>query len=204
MGTTPKVKAKQDLDLLNIVASELQELADGNQKALIACPVHYETLTREETYKQYIFACQKIPDENKKFLILVLMDVPEKIHIPNVRKFSIPLKNHCHSFFAQIRPNINSDYSPFKKCGFDALGVRLKHSNKGEKGRMEILENFPQMVSRSGIEQIFSLDVTSLSLTTTAVCSGFTLLAGNAIHAKVSRPDKVHRFLHQDLFSKML
>lgn len=204
MGATPKIKAKQDLDLLNIVATELQELVGGNQKSLIACPVHYETLTREETYKQYVFACQKIPNENKKFLILVLMDIPEEIHIPNVRKFSIPLKNHCHSFFAQVRPGINSDYGPFKKCGFDALGIRLKNSNKSEKGRIEILENFPQMASRSGIDQIFSLDVTSLSLTTTAVCSGFTLLAGKAIHEKVNRPDKVHRFLHQDLFSKML
>lgn len=203
-GTTPSVKAKHDLEMLETITQDLAEVIDGGRKLFIACPVHYETLTRTESYEKYVLACQKIPKEHKKFLVLMLLNLPDKLHKTNIQKFSIPLKTHCSSFFAQVPLNPRIDFALIRECQFDAVGVRLKKANTSEKQVIETLNAFSNYAKKAFISKVFALDIASLSVTTSAVCADIDYLGGSAIHESVKKPNNIYHFMHQDLFSKIL
>ena len=173
-------------------------------KLFIACPVHYETLTRAESYEKYILECQKIPAEHKKFLVFMLLNLPDKLHKSNIQKFSIPLKSHCSLIFAQVPLNPKIDFSLIRECRFDAVGVRLKKVTGGEKKAIETLGSFTQHAKKSFINKVFAMDVTSLSITTSAVCAGIDYLGGPSIHKSVTKPNNIYRFMHQDLFADII
>lgn len=205
LGAPPSLKAEQDLRILKTVAQDLKEIVEGQRKLFIACPVHYETLTRAESYERYILECQKIPDLHKKYLVFMLLNLPEQFHESNIQKFSVPLKKHCSAIFAQVPLNTNIDFALIRECRFDALGVRLKKSATGsEKNVIDKLGLFSQKAKKALIGKVFVLDVTSLSVTTSAVCAGVDYLGGAAIHECVEKPNSIYRFMHQDLFANLL
>ncbi len=203
-GTQPSVKIQQDLRVLKNVIKDLAEIIDSDRKLFIACPVHYETLTRAAGYEQYILECQKIPLEHKKYLVFLLLNFPDQPHKSNIQKFSIPLKTHCSSLFAAVPLNAQIDFSLIRECGFDAVGVRLKKATGSEKKVIETLGSFTQNAKKSFIKKVFALDVTSLSITTSAVCADIDYLGGPSIHESVDQPNNIYHFMHQDLFAKML
>ena len=204
IGVAPSVKAQLDLKILKTAIRDLAEIIDANRKLFIACPVHYETLTRAESYEKYILECQKIPAEHKKFLVFMLLNLPDTLHESNIQKFSVPLKKHCSSIFAQVPLNPKMDFALIRECRFDAVGVRLKKVTGSEKNMIETLESFSQKAKGSLISKIFVLDVTSLSVTTSAVCADIDFLGGSSIHESVDKPNNIYRFMHQDLFADML
>ena len=203
-GASPSEKARIDLLVLQKVAKELDAMAQDGRKLYVACPVHYDTLSRTENYEKYIVECQKIPQDQKRFLVFVLLGLPAKTHAANIPKFSIPLKQHCFALHAQVPLDMNVDFSLFRESRFDAIGVRLKKVKGSEKQLLAQLEIFTRKAKEAFIQNTFVLDVSSLSITTSSVCAGFDFLAGPSIHASVSKPDSVYHFKHESLFTNLL
>ncbi len=193
-----------DLEVIRHVRNELAEMAEGQWKFFIVCPVHYETLTKDKSNAKYIVECQKIPDDQKKYLIFLVTGLPKKLQDRNAEKYFAPLKNHCISMFAQVPLNLSIDFFLLQKWHFDTVGVRLKQTNRTETKTIEMLNKFSHKVQNTLIKKLFLMDVKSLSITTSAVCAGYHLLSGDMIHEAVRKPDKVFRFAHQDLFADLI
>jgi len=193
-----------DLTVLKTVAYELHELLKRNGKLFIICPVHYETFSRREPHDRYIQACQKIPARNKKFLIFLVIGIPEKVHDLNMSRYFGALTKHCNAIYGQVPLNPKLDFHALGNSHFSVIGVRLKKVKDSEKEMIENLTAFNQAAKQSIIKQVFALDVSSLSITTSAVCAGFDILGGSAIHENVKRPSNAYRFMHQDLFANMI
>lgn len=204
MGMSLPARAKWDLAILKKAAEDLAHMGTSNKKLFIACPVHYETLTNAKNFDAYILECQKILPQQKKFLIFFVLNLPNNFTASNVQKFSNRLKTHCHQLFTQVPFNPKTDFALIRECGFDAVGIRLKRSNNSEKKTLELMGSFCQNAKRAFISKVFAMDVTSLSIATSAACSDFDFLAGPTIHEKVDMPDNVHRFQYEDLFEKLI
>lgn len=201
---SPSEKVQADIQVLQTVALELEAMAQDGRKLFIACPVQYETLYLGESYEKYILECQKIPQEQKKYLIFLLLGIPSNVHESNIYRFSVPLRKHCHAIYAQIPLDTRSDFRVIRECRFEAVGVRLHKGKGGEKHLLAALNSFAHKSKASLIGKIFALDVMSLSVTTSAVCAGFDYLGGPAIHECVVRPDNVYRYRHENLFTDLL
>lgn len=193
-----------DLMVLKTVAYELEGLIQRNGKLFIICPVHYEVFSRRESHDRYIQACQKIPERNKKFLIFLVIGIPEKIHNLNMNRFFGALTKHCNAIYGQVPLNPKLDFHALANSHFSVIGVRLKNIKGAEKEMIENLAAFNKAAKKSVIKQVFALDVSSLSITTSTVCAGFDLLGGSAIHENVTNPNDAYRFMHQDLFANMI
>lgn len=203
-GASPSEKITIDLLVLRTVTKELEAMSRDGRRLFIACPVHYQTLSRAEGYEQYILECQKIPAEYKRYLIFLLLGLPKQVHAANIPKFSVPLKQHCYAIHAQVPLDSKVDFPLFRECRFEALGVRLKKVQGGEKQLIDQLNDFTGKAKKALIKKTFALDVASLSVTTSAVCADYDFLAGPAIHESVLKPDCVYRFKHESLFSELL
>ena len=122
----------------------------------------------------------------------------------NVHKFSVPLRGHCASIYAQVPLDTKVDFTMLRECRFDAIGVRLKRVSGGEKHVLETLEQFIHKAHATLIKKLFVLDVASLSITTSTICAGYDLLGGPAIHESVYKPDSVYRFKYENLFTDLI
>jgi len=204
LGASPSEKTKSDILVLRIVAKELNAMAQDGRKLFIACPVHYETLSRADGYEKYIQECQKIPAEHKRWLIFLLLDLPAHTHQINIPKFSVPLRQHCYAIHAQVPLDLKVDFALFRECRFEALGVRLGKTKGNEKQLIEMLNAFTEKAKKSYIKKTFVMDVASLSVATSAVCADYDFLAGPAIHDVVLQPDSIYRFKYESLFTDLL
>lgn len=204
MGKPLSRKGEDDLALLETVAQELERMEKEDRKLFIACPVHYETLSSEHFLQQYFLACQKIPKEQKKYLILLVSNLPKDFHDRTVKKFSKRLKTHCTALFALVAMDHTLDFRRIRECGFDAAGIRLKKTRHSEAQTIQAMESFSQYAKKAYIKHIFALGVRSLSITTSAICAGYDYMGGPSIHKAVDYPDTVHRFAHQDLFAELI
>ena len=194
----------RDMEVLDLAYKELQKAKPGARKLTIMCPVHYDTLARADSRREYILKCQQIPKKYKEFLIFLLLKLPDDLPPNTIKMFSLPLKNHCKELFAQVEMDLLLNFSILRECGFDALGVRLKHSGGGERQIISDLETFSENAKKAFVKKILALDVKSFSLTTSAIGADIDYLGGSIIHDVVDRPDSVHRFVHQDLFSELV
>lgn len=204
MGMSLPAKAKWDLEILKRAINDLNHMSTGNKKLFLACPVHYETLTNAKNFDTYILECQKILPQQKKFLIFFVLNLPDNFTASNVQRFSKKLKTHCHHLFTQVPFNLKTDFSLIRECGFDAVGIRLKRSSHSEKKTLDMMDSFCQNAKKAFISKVFAMDVTSLSIATSATCSDFDFLAGPTIHEHVEAPDNLYRFQYEDLFEKLI
>ncbi len=203
MGTAPSEKTRLDLLMLDNVINELDMMAKDGRKLYIACPVHYDTLTRSYSFQKYILKCQTIPKEHKCYLTFVILGLTTETYSENIPKFSKTLRKHCHAMHAQIPLDTNYKFSLFRENHFDAVGVRIKSIKGSEKDLLKRLNVFTSLAKKSLIKNTFILDVSSLSVTTSVVCDGYDFLSGSLIHESVQTPDNIYRFKHENLFSNI-
>ena len=86
------------------------------------------------------------------------------------------------------------------------MGVNCLHGlhQVAQKSTITNLEKFSQKAKKMLIDKVFVLDISTFSITTSAVCSDIELLGGPAIHDVVENPNDIYHFAHQNLFAKML
>jgi hypothetical protein len=91
------------------------------------------------------------------------------------------------------------NFQILRDSGIDGVGVVAVDKNRDETKTMELLNSFRKEALACKIHKTFVLNVTSLSLTTSAVCAGYDYLGGSGIHENVEKPDNVYRYRHEDL-----
>ncbi len=192
-----------DHAMLQVVAAELKAMEEDGRQFFIICPVQHETVYNMEKYEEYKRLLSHIPLGQRKFLLLLVIDINIKETKPpkNAYWFAKPLRVFCPHVFVEIplRQDINFNY--LHNSGVNVVGVRLDNKAMTEQDTIHLLSNFSTKAKSLKISKTFVLDVSSLSLTTSAVCAGFDFLGGSAIHDPVDKPDSVHRYHHADLIA---
>ncbi len=188
-----------DKSILKIVAEELKNMENDGRQFFVVCPVQHSVVYNMESYEEYKKLLSEIPEEHRKFLFLLVMDMDDTQLLKDAYWFAKPLRVLCPHVFAEIPLRRDINFSYLHNSGVDVAGVRLNKKSMTEQEILNLLNNFSAKAKTLKIPQIFVLNVASLSITTTAVCAGFDFLGGRAIHDIVKKPDNVHRYHHADL-----
>lgn len=194
----------RDMALLETVIAELQRMSQEEQKFFIICPVRHETLYRNSDFKKYTALCQHMTAEQKKTLILMITDPLENLPKKSAYWFVSPLKGYCSSVFVEVPIKQKTDFFYFYQSGFDAMGISLRKMDAGESAKIDTMNAFGAQARAAMMPGTFVLDVSTLSLATSAACAGFRYLGGAAIHEDVPVPDKMYRYKHEDLLSGLV
>ena len=196
-------KTKIDIAVLEAVGTELKLMEADGRKFFIVCPANHATLYNMESFEFYKQALSKLPTEHRQFLLIFVMNVDEKSPPKNAYWFAKPLRTLCPHVFADIplRRDINFNY--LHNSGVDVAGFRLAKGGMAEPDLIPILNSLSGKAKALKINKTFVFDVSSLSVTTSAVCAGFDFLGGAAIHGPVEKPDSIHRYHHADLIKQL-
>jgi hypothetical protein len=197
-------KVSLDIRTLQHVMAELASMEKDGRKLLVACPVHYDTVYHFENYERYKQILEIMPESQKQFLVFVIMNMAESMPPKNAYWFAAPLRAFGRHVFAEVplRRDVNFNY--LRNTGVDVVGVRIDESTGTEQEIISILNGFSAKAKSFKIPRTFVLGISSLSLTTSAVCAGFDFLGGPAIHDAVEKPDIIHRYRHEDLLSTLI
>lgn len=203
-GQSGENKEALDLNILKTVKTELASMEKDGRKLLIACPVQHETLHSFESYERYKQIIQRIPPAQRQYLVFYVMNMNDNLPPKNAYWFAAPLRQFCRHVFAEIplRRDINFNY--LRSTGVDVAGVRLDGIMGSEQETINLMMAFCTKAKTLKIPMTFVLGVTSLSLTTSAVCATFDFVGGPAVHDEVERPDTVHRYRYEDLISGLI
>ena len=121
----------------------------------------------------------------------------------NAYWFAAPLRGYCRHVFAEVPLRWDINFSYFNNSGIDTVGVRVENTMP-EKEIIKVVNGLGAKAKAVKISKTFILDVTSLSLTTSAICAGFDYISGPAIHDPVDKPDVVHKYQYQDLLAGLM
>jgi len=203
---TKKDIAKYDIEVLKDVISCLETLIKNEIHLIVLCPVNFETLSYGPNNEQYRISCQALKEEHSKMLSFMVTNFPTDIdkRKNDFEKKIEPFKKFSSSFCAEwtIRPKPEA-FSSLKNMGFDTIIHKLNH-HQDEAWNIKNMEDFVSIAQKFHTIKTVALGISSLSLTTSAVCSGFNFIGGSAVHDYVDFPDRMHRFENENLFSSLI
>jgi hypothetical protein len=193
-----------DHQILDTVMAELANMEQDGRKLLIACPVQYETLHHFESYEIYKQSLERIPVQQRQYLVIYVLGMGIGVPPKNAYWFATPLRQFCRHVFAEIplRRDINFNY--LRNTGIDVAGARLDGTEKSEQETINLMTAFCTRAKVLKMPMTFLLGVPTLSVTTSAVCATFNFLGGPAIHEEVEKPDTIHRYRYEDLLSGLV
>jgi hypothetical protein len=192
-----------DIHILRAVGEELSAMAEDGRKFFLVCPVNHETVYHMEHFEAYKKALEEIPMKHRKFLLLFVMSVGNTQPPKNAYWFAKPLRTLCPHIFADIPLRRDVNFSYLSNAAVDVAGVRLSKDDITEPEIISLLNALSAKAKAANIKKTFALDVSSLSITTSAVCAGLDFLGGTAIHGLVEKPDNMHRYHHADLIKQL-
>ncbi len=201
-GKDPDEKMSMDKAMLKIVTAELASMEKDGRKFFIVCPVQHETVFRYESYEEYKELLSKIPLAQRAFLMLLVMNMEDGVAPKKAYWFAKPLRAFCPYVFAEVPLRRDLNFRYLAESGVNVAGVRLD-KNLPEQEVITVLNGFGSKAKSHKLPKTFILGVNSLSITTSAVCAGFSFLGGSAIHDAVEKPDTVHRYQYEDLISEL-
>ncbi len=193
----------EDLASIRAVKKELHTMAAAGRRLFILCPVHYRTLKIEHHFLSFVGECRKIPEAQRQYLIFVLLDLPDNVAQIEIERCVRELKKYSRRIYGHTEISIDIDFRLFKDPGIESIGLCLD-TETDEKQLMDMMDFYSRKAAQCGFRELFALNLSSLSLTTSAICSGYTYLGGKAIHGFVKNPDHVYRFENEHLFKGLL
>ena len=203
-GMKAIANAVRDMQTIQTIEKELAEMAESGRRLLIVCPVEYATLMGEASFLEFIGYCQAIPEEHKRYLIFLITSIPENPSQGQLGNRVGILKRHAHRVFGQTEASPDVNFYVLAKTGLDAVGFDISYDIAGEKVLMQLMDVYAREAQASEIKNLFILNISSLSLATSAICAGYRFLGGPAVHAPVQKPDHIYRFAHDHLFEDLI
>jgi len=169
------------LDLLTMkrIHKEALALEDTKMPALLAVPIHFESIASGGRRSTLIDQCKKNLGPHRNKIVIELTNLPEGIPQSRLQDFIQILKPFSRSVMARFSSG-HRDFAGFKHVGLHAVGIDLYGDRREESKIIQSLEGFVENASKLGLHT-YAHGVRSISLTTAAICAGIDYVDGYAI-----------------------
>lgn len=188
-----------DLRVLEQVRRDLLRLARENKQTMIVCPVRFQTMRGAESVQKYIHRCATIPEALRKYLILILWDMPAILpphepfwFVPRIRR------KLCRATYANIARPQDLVQPGWRGSGIDGFSLVLPENPVEEAAQQEIdrfCVNAKALSARTAI-----LNAASRSIVSMSIGSGADYVAGDVIAPYVAAPEAMYRFRYEFLY----
>ncbi len=200
-GKSYHATLEHDLKVLEQMRRDLLRLEREDKQVMLVCPLHYGSVVRDEGFQHLIHRCAAIPDDLRKYLVLFIIDPPQKFIGRDPLWFAQNLRRKlCRAIYVNVPPPYDLSHPAFKTSGIDGLSFIVGEGMEEEK-IMPALDRFCLESKALGARAAI-LDVPSRSLVSLAISYEAHYLAGDVIAAPVDAPDQIYRFKHDMLYLK--
>lgn len=191
-----------DLDVATIkyAAKALIKSINLGQVFAINVPVHYETISRSETRRDYFSIVDSIPEQVRRFFIVELAHLPLGVPSVRVSEFSAFLRTRFRAVTCVVPFDLKTINS-YAEANLFGLGIDLSLVNKQE---AEILRRFDSFSSstHSLNMKTYIMGINSVSLAVGATVSGINYISGPLVGEDRAVPSRNMSMTWDDFFTR--
>lgn len=191
------------LDILSLknCCQHMMDLQKKKRKLILCCPLHFETVSIAKNWKELLKHCQPIPETIRKYFLFEIVGL--EVGVPQFRIAQVvqQLKPFCREIVFLVGTE-EKDMARFNTPGISALGVDLYEFRGSEKDLLVRLDEFEEACQKQ-YSQSYVSNVSSTSLATIALSSGFRYLDGDAIREPVKSPADAFAFDTHSLYGAL-
>jgi hypothetical protein len=178
--------AALDILALKKAVDDLKALYEQGRRLVFILPVHHVTLNESRTNKAFLEVCNYIREDLRKLLIF------EVIGLPPVLPYTILVR-----IFSSIRPfsraillrrRMDSEVTAnLREMGVYGVGVDIGNYNAPEAQIISEMNRFNDHVRPTGFAT-YCHGANTISLISSAVGAGFSMIAGDAVLSMIDTP----------------
>jgi hypothetical protein len=197
----PTARGQFDEAVLARALDHLGDLVRENRVALIAIPLHFETLgasARRRRITQLLG--ERVGAAERKLLLIEIDGVPVGALPSRLSDILTPLRPHCRAVMLRL-PIDTLDFTGFKSCGAKALSIDIARQPGAEVVLMQQMNRFARSAREKGGLPACVLGADSTSLAVAALGAGFDYIGGDAIAKRVEDPRGLVEFSAANIFT---
>jgi len=199
-------------DVLQILALDLWVLETGGRavnsiltekkNALVAIPVHFETLANHLRQAEYIKSSKATLNAFKKNIIFEIVELPDSVPQGRLIELVSILRPHGRAIMAQFSLD-HSNFSGYASSGLHAVGFNLYSRHEREPAIMKKMDVFIESAKKNNLKT-YILGLRSLSLYTAAVTEGFDYISGHVLTSVSKKAENFSEFRLDTPYQEML
>jgi hypothetical protein len=176
-----------DLRVLAKTVNELRLLESKGQRILIACQVNFQTLRHTEAKRTIIQCCRQLSGTLRHLLVFEVTAVPDGVPVSVVQEIDMTLRGLCRhvTWHTALK---EKQFGRIVEAGAKRVALDIDAQRPDEAYRLGLLGQFAVRGRGVALRTIVH-GIHTTSLATSAVCSGFDEISGNAISPMV---EKIH------------
>ncbi|HEY4135563.1 MAG TPA: hypothetical protein VGO34_10135 [Alphaproteobacteria bacterium] len=196
-AATLEVIEKVDRAALTHVMEHCLPQMESGRGALIAVPVHYETLLDRERRTAYLNVCRGLSATARKRLIFECRNIDGEPNHGALVSTLMQLKPFATMLIGML-PLQTSNFALWKRAGLGSVAIDASASPGSESEVIDGMHRFALNASQSGLRAT-ACNLGTLSLAAAAVSAGFDFIEGGVIQNQL-RPSDVRPFTLEDLY----
>lgn len=196
-AATLEVIETVDRGALDHVLNDCRAGLESGRGAIIALPLHYETLADRERRAAYLAACKALPAMARKRLIFVCRNIDREPDQSALIANLTLLKPYATMLMGVLSPR-SSSFALCKRAGLASVALDLADAPGSEKQQIETLQQFAQSANQQGLRAA-ACNLGSMSLAAAAVQAGYDFIEGGILQHQ-AQPTDVRPFKLEDLY----
>jgi hypothetical protein len=196
----PADRAQFDEAVLARALGHLSDLVRERRVALVAVPVHFETLGASARRRRIAELLDgRMSESERKLLVIEIDGVPAGAPQARLLDMIAPLRRNCRAVILRLRIEA-LDFANLKGCGAKAVSVDIGEHAGTEVTIIPQMNRFARLAREKGGLESCVLGADTTSLATAALGAGFDYIGGDAVAKPVDHPGGLVDFSTANLF----
>ncbi len=198
----PAFAGEGDVATLDEICRSFRLLAAERRRGLLSMPVHFETLARSATRKEFMAVAAGLSAAERRLLSFELTGIDETV--PQTRLTELVAAIHPFCRGVSLRCGIDRHrFFGIREARVYAVGVEITVGRGAETGIFARMEGFAAAAETAGL-RTYAHGLRTRSLTSGAIAAGFHYVDGDPVATPLDRPSNAYRYRLIDLYRRQL
>lgn len=198
----PPPALEQDVMILRRAIWTHQQLQQQGKRLLLACCVHFETLTNGKSRTAYFQLLRTAPESLRGDMVFEIVGLPKGVPLNRLSEIVSTVRPWCRASHLQVGLD-DTQFKAYRDAGFATIGADVTTNPAAEATLIKAMNLFVEKADNAGF-RTFIRGLKTKSLTMAAVGAGFDYIDGEAVFAAIDTLGQAYKFNPKDLFSHLL
>lgn len=182
--------------------SDIANSLRGKMPAVIALPIHLETISTPRFRDSYISVAARLTDQMRRQLIIEITGFADEIPAFTFAKIADTLRPFCRQMTARVTLEARN-FGFLHNLGIHAVGVDIRRLNYSASRTFQLMDGFNERAQKSRMAT-FIHGLQSRSEVSGAVAAGFRYLDGPIIASPITAPESNRPWTAKDVYASLI
>jgi len=194
----PAFAGEGDIATIEEICRSFRLLSAERRRGLLSMSVHFETLARSATRKEFMAAAAALTPAERRLLSVELTGVDETVPQTRLTELVAAIQPFCRGVSLRCVLDRHRFFG-VREARIYAVGVEITVGRGAEAGIFAKLDAFAAAAENVGL-RTYAHGLRTRSLTSGAIAAGFHYVDGDPVATPLDRPSNAYRYRLVDLY----